>query len=873
MRTSMWWRRVVTYFNRGRLDDELRAEIDDHLERRRRQLIAEGMSPTEADAAARRAFGNVASVRDRMHDGWGFASLDSLLQDVRYGARILRRAPAFTAVAVLSLSLGIGAAAAVFNVADAVLFRSLSVRDPEHLQEVRATFTVGSMKKNVSPVSAAVLNEIRRSGHVAQATGFRTMDAGEMSAGAGPRPVRVEFVAPNYFDVLGVVAAAGRTLTASDAGTAPVPIVLSESLWRSAFGAEPSVVGRTVTLNATPSVVVGVARGFRGMLAERPADVLVPAAAAPVLEPTAATAGLRVIARMAPGASPVVAAQKLAALYIPPGSMMRGTDLRVVLVNARHGVSDVRETLERPLTVGLALVAVLMLLASANAGGLLLARFAARQGEFGVRVAIGAGRGRLLRQVLCEVVLLAAMAGATGLVVAAITAPALLRSMPIGSVPSDFEVRFDWRLIAFTAAVAMAAALIAAGASVLRLLRTNTAAILTLNSRSVVRGRRSLTQVLIAAQVACSLLLLVAAATMTRSLANLHRVDPGFDTTGAVAITVDALGRVPNADAFPAYFSRIYERLTATPGIARVSFAHVGLMTVGATTGTIDVPGWTPSSDEERFVRKFWVGPGFFETTGMRLLAGSTIGPAEAAGRERVVVVNQEFARLYFGSPGNAVGRTVNKGVRILGVVNDARYTTLREAPVRAMFEPHTQAPPRSAMTFVVRAEGDPAAATREAVAAIRAHDPRLRVAAEPLADVIGATLARERFVAALASIVCALAVLLSCAGLYASVAYAVSERRRELAVRLALGATGADIIRLVVRDPVRITLIGMIVGIPGAYAMTRAVASMLFGIEPFDPATVATSCAGLLAVATAAALVPARRATAIDAQESLKVL
>ena len=252
-------------------------------------------------------------------------------------------------MAVLSLSLGIGAAAAVFNVADAVLFRPLSVRDPEQLQEVRATFAVGSMKKNVSPVSPAVLNEIRRSGHVAEATGFRTMDAGEVSAGAGPRPVRVEFVAPNYFDVLGVVAAAGRTLTVSDAGTAPVPIVLSESLWRSAFGADAGVVGRTITLNATPSVVVGVARGFRGMLAERPADVLVPAAAASVLEPTAATAGLRVIARMAPGASPVVAAQKLAPLYIPSGSMMRGTDLRVMLVNARHGVSDVRETLERPL--------------------------------------------------------------------------------------------------------------------------------------------------------------------------------------------------------------------------------------------------------------------------------------------------------------------------------------------------------------------------------------------------------------------------------------------------------------------------------------------------------------------------------------------
>ena len=276
------------------------------------------------------------------------------------------------------------------------------------------------MKKNVSAVSPGVLNEIRRSGHVAEATGFRTMDAGEVTAGAGPRPVRVEFVAPNYFDVLGVVAVAGRTLTVSDAGTAPVPIVLSESLWRSAFGADAGVVGRAITLNATLSVVVGVARGFRGMLAERPADVLVPAAAASLLEPTAATAGLRVIARMASGASPVVAAQKLAPLYIPSDSMMRGTDLRVMLVNARHGVSDVRETLERPLTVGLALVAVLMLLASANAGGLLLARFAARQGEFGVRVAIGAGRGRLLRQVLCEVVLLAAMAGAAGLVVAAI---------------------------------------------------------------------------------------------------------------------------------------------------------------------------------------------------------------------------------------------------------------------------------------------------------------------------------------------------------------------------------------------------------------------------------------------------------------------
>jgi predicted permease len=805
-----------------------------------------------------------------------FATLDALMQDISFGTRLLRRSPTFTLVAVLSLAAGIGSTAAVFDIADAVLLRTLTVASPHRLREFRAFVGLGPSIKQLTSVPEDALSTIRNGARFGQVFGFRTVDDAVLSGdGAEQQALRIEFVSDNYFEALGIVPAAGRTLTRDDARTAPVPAVLSERLWRTVFASDAHIAGRPVTLNGTPSIVVGVARSFRGLLAERPADVMVPEWAGALIDPPTTRAGLRIMVRLHPGISPSAAEAQMASLYkhSAPNPMLRNADIRVTLRDAGRGVSGARETLERPLSLGLALVGVLLLVACANTGGLLLVRFASRSGEFGIRLAIGAGRGRLMRQVIVEALLLAVLSAIAGLLAARIAAPLLLRLIPVASVPPDFELRFDWRLALFTGAVATVAALVATAAPLFRLMRSNTSAILTANTRSIVRGRRRLTELLIAAQVACSLLLLVAAGAMARTLINLAHVDPGFDATGVVALTIDAGGRTRDEKSLREYYARLHERLAAAPQVLRVSSAQSGLMTNAATTGTVDIAGWSPRTDDDRWVRLFWVGPDFFDVLHMPMIAGSGIGSREASSRGRVAVVNRAFAEFYFGSVENALGRMVNGDVQIVGITADARYGTLRDEPVRAMFVPYTQAPSRDRRTFLVRIAGDTPGGIASALAAIHAEDPRVKVNVATLRDQIASTLSRERFVAILAIVLSALGLFLSCAGVYASVAYSVSARRPELALRLALGATGRDIVGLVLADPMRVTAIGLVLGVPGAYVMLRGVAALLFGVKPFDVVTVAVCGAGLLMIAAAAAVVPARRAAAIEPMECLKVM
>jgi predicted permease len=873
MRTSIWRRRVVARLTRSRLDDEMQEEIRDHLERRRQQLIADGMDPAAAAIEARRGFGNVTRVREELREGWGLPRLESLMQDVRYGVRMLRRAPGFTAVAVLSLSLGIGAAASVFNVADAVLFRPLSVRDPGTLRDFQASIGLGgSAKKGVSGADPAEIEAMRRTADFADLIAFRGIDDVALTTeGAEARIVRAELVSPEYFTVLGVAPQAGRLLDAADRGTLPVPVVVSDRLWRTAMAADPSVIGRSAIVNNAPAIIVGITTAFRGLVAERPADLFVPLDATAMVEPVAARTMARLVMRLRPGISTAVAEQKLGAIYRSLGpSMAREGELQLTLGDASRGVSDARGELRWPIVLGLVLVGALLIVACANTGGLLVARFAARRTEFGIRIAIGAGRVRLLRQLLVEALMLAVLAAAAGLLIAQAAAPILAAAVPAGSAPVAFEVRFDWRLIAFTILTSVAAAMGAAAMSLRQMMRSDTSAALNAGSRSVVRGRRTAMDALVAAQVGGALLLLIVTGGMGRTLLNLRHVDPGFDPGDAVAITVNASARALDPPALPAYFSALHDRIAGMPQVARVSLSQIGLMTRAMTTGTLDVPGWTPATDEERWVRFFWVGPNFFETTGMRIIAGESLGPRQT-GDGRVAVVSRQFAEFYFGSVQNALGRFVNRDVRIVGVVADARYNTVRDAPARVMFLPFTQAPARSTMTFIVRPAGDQRQAISAVTAAIRAHDPQLKVSATPMSSLVEATMGRERFAASVAAALTLLALVLSCAGVYATVAFAVSERRRELAVRFALGATGRDVARLVLQGPIRVALAGIVIGVPCAYALMRAVSALLFGVAPFDLVTVLAAGMVLLGVAVAAAALPAWRATSIDPQECLR--
>ena len=871
-KAAVFGRRLRAWLTRGRRDDELRAEIADHVERRRQQLVNEGMDPAHAALEARRMFGNVMAIREEARDMWSYRWIDTLAQDVRFGARLLLRTPLFTSVAVLSLAVGLGAAVAVFNVADAVLFRPLSVREPESLRGFQVDLRMGGAGKSTNGVPETGLAALQSGSDFADFIGFRVADDVALAGppGARSRATRVEFGSTNYFDVLGVAAIVGRLPTSADSRTSPTPIVITERLWRAAFEADAAIAGRAVTLNGHPAMITGVVRRFTGLVADRPADVFAPLESVSAIDPTLSNFVVVVVARLRPGVSVPVAEQKLASLYrIAMPGPTKGAQLRASMPSASRGVSGARGALERPLWLGLALVAILVVVACANTGGLMLSRFVSRQTEFGVRVAIGAGRWRLVRQLAVEALLVSAAAAAVALLVGWFSAPMLMRAMPETGSQVAFELRFDSRLVLFTLLLAVVCAGGAAAASLVRVWRSDPSILLTGESRSVVAGSRRITRVLIAAQVACSLLLVVGAVSMARTLVNLRRVPLGFDASRTFVVNVNAAG-LTDPSTMSSYHARLHERLAAVPGVERSTMAQMGILSSGSTVGSVQVPGFTPATDEDLISRMFFVGPDYFETLGMRILAGRGLSAGDGVGPVRTAVVNEQFATFYFGSVSGAMDRIVNRDVRIVGIVADALYNTLRDEPVRAMFVSYEQVR-RPAMAHIIRAAGDPAATMKAAREAVLAHDPRLRPRIATADELMTVSLARERFFASIAWALSGLALILACAGLYAAVTYAVSQRRGELAVRIALGASPRDVMSLVLRDPLTTTIVGIVVGVPGVYIVMRSAASLLFGVSPFDLPTIVLCGIALVTVGVLAAAWPARRALAIDPVAALR--
>ena len=862
-------RRVRAFITRGRRDDDLREEIESHIDARRLSLIHDGVDPRDAAYQARRMFGNPTAIRDDARDTVGMSSVEAVGQDVRFGWRLIVRSPLFTFIVVLSLSTSIAAAVAVFTVADAVLFRRLAVRTPGELRAFRADVSFGAATKTMHGVDDETFPVLQKATDFADLFAFRAADEVVVDGRQDSGLARVHFVSGNYFEVLGVSAARGRLLSDVDRSVDPIPVVITDRLWRSGFATDDDALGRTVMLNGHAAVIIGVVRTFEGMAADRPADVFAPLQSAVQVDPAQSNKVMRLVGRLHAGISIPLAEERLRALYLSAGpAMFKNAGVRVSLEDASRGFAETRDDLARPLWLGLALVAVVMLVACANTGGLLLSRFAARRGEFGVRVALGAGRVRLARQLFLEALLLAGASAAVGLIVGRATAPLLVALMPAAATGgAAFDLRLDGRLIAFTAILSSLAACGAVAASLLRLWRTDASALLSSDSRAVVSGTRRLTSVLIAAQVGCSLVLVVGAVSMGQTLLHLQRVSPGFDPDRTFTVTVDATGLVPR-DAAAEYHGRLHDRIVAAPGVLRATLAQLGPLTSASTVGSVDVVGGPPVADADRMVRMFFVGPDYFETLGMPLLAGRGITGQDTRGR--VAVVNDRFATFFFGTPAAALGRIVNKDVRIVGVAADAHYSSPRDDVPRAMFVPYTPMQ-RTQMTHLVRASADRPAAMRAVREAISSYDARLRPKMTTSEDLVAAAVVRERFFSVIAVTVSALALLLAAAGLYAAVAYAVSQRRAEIAVRLALGASSRDILMLVMRDPFMTTLTGVALGVPGAYIVMRAAASLLFGVAAFEPVTVAACGVALTGIAVCTAAVAARRAIAVDPIDTLR--
>jgi predicted permease len=864
-------RRVFARLRRSSLDDELRQEMAQHLALRRQQLIDDGMDPRDAAFEARRMFGNALVLREEARRTWSLGALDTIAQDVRFALRLLGRTPLFTATVVLSLALGIGAAAAVFQLADAVLFRPLPVRAPQALWSFSAVQRIGAATKEVGGVDDETFARMAQQEAFAPFVGSRPFDEVSIDGGGVPATVRAEAVSSNYFDTLGVRFIRGTRGPDPQSSGGLLPVVLSERISRAIFPSDSQVIGRVITINDKKAVVYGIVGPFRGVSADRPADVFLRLADSAAVS-NGSDSQIRLVLRLPAGTPIAEAEQRMAALFRETsGRVIPGARVEVQLVSARHGISDTRAALERPLVLGLVLVGVLLLVASTNAGGLMLARLASRRGELAVRMAIGAGRARLVRQLTVEALVIAAAAAVLGLFAGSIVGPLLSRSIP-SSVPIDYDLRLDGRLFAFTAAASLAAALMAVTASIFRLRQSDITTLLAGESRTVVAGNRRTTNVLVGAQVACTMLLLLGAAALTRTLINLRSVPLGFTTDAVFAVDVDGTGRADARGGPTAYFSALLNEASSAPFVASATLAQFRLMVHAATTGTLTTGGFTPGSDEDRWVRMYFVGPRYFETVGMPLLLGRDVQAADQAGRERVAIVNETLAKFYFKTADEAIGRIVNKDVRIVGVVADARYDTLRDEPARVMFIPYTQAPTRTRMSLLVRSSGDRAAAIGSVLERLRRVDPELRAHVTTGDAWISAAVARERFVASIALALSVLALFLACAGLYAAVAAATAQRRGEIAVRMALGASRSSIFTFVLRDPLRTTLAGVTAGIPGAIVLIRLAQSLLFGVGVVDVPALVLCTILVVAVALAAAIVPARRAAGIDPAVALRV-
>jgi predicted permease len=839
---------------------------------------------------------------------------DQVSQDIHYGLRTLRRSPGFTIVAVLTLALGIGANTAIFSVVDAILLKMLPVRSPEELikVEVRAR----QQPFDSYRFSYPLFQDVREGGRslvdvfAAGGTGLWELTFTQPGAEVRPEKVRGEMVSGSYFTDLGVQPVLGRLLAEDDARTRgghPVAVI-SHRLWTSRFGNSPEVVGRTFRLNDTLFTIVGITpREFFGFQPGLAPEVWVPMVMQTQVYPGRATldnynhSWMAVMGRLKPGVTheQVTAAMRVKfrqsleaqAATMPERARQQFFDQDIRVVEGRSGLDQVRKRFSQPLMILTVVVGLVLLIACVNVANLLLARASARKREAAVRLALGAGRGRLVRQLLTESALLAMIGGALGLALAYGGADLLVNLVSAGPFPFVLDVSPDLRVLGFNAAVVLFAGMLFGVAPALQGSRADLRATLggsfgRTGGKHGMRARRVLTVV----QVAFSLMLLVGAGLFLRTLYNLTTFDVGFNRDNLLMVRLMpsdngyALprGRNVNEQARKAavarlqgLYSRLIERIEAIPGVRSATLAECGQM-AGCNNGRccVQVEGYTPRQDEERRVGYEIVGPRYFETMGMTLLEGRDFNAGDTTGAPDVVVINETMARYYFGNA-SAVGKRFQfdepERIEIIGVVKDTKNNSVREEAENFVYFPVPQQISDMAM-LSVRTQGAPEALTAQVVQAIEDVDARVRpLETQTLNQALDNVISQERLVAQLSSFFGLVALALTCVGLYGLVAYSVVRRTTEIGLRSALGAQKSDILRLILREDLRLVSLGLLLGIAGAVATTRLARSLLFELEPNDPPTIAAAALVMIAVALLAGYLPARRAARIHPMSALR--
>jgi predicted permease len=887
------------------LERELRADLELEEEERREQ----GLSPDEARREARRAFGNTTLIKEQTHEAWGWAALEHFAQDIRYGVRQLRRAPAFTIAAVLILALGIGAVTAVFSLIDAALLRMLPVVKPEQLVEFRAinpAFPVNDA------FSYPTFQELKgQTQLLAGVLAFRKLNRVDVEVDGRGGLAEGQLVSGNYFAMLGVGATRGRTLLPVDetvAGSSPVAVI-GYDYWRTRFALDPDIVGKHVRINNVPFTIVGVTEPeFYGVQPGEKVEISVPLTMIGAVYPGFANAGgpadalkapfrnwLHVMGRLPDGVTwerataglePVFAQCMRDAAASLAGTPVDSPAVRQTFLNFRlrlepgsQGLAALRQQFSKPLWILMAIVGLLLLITCANVANLLLARANAREKEVAMRLALGAGKGRLVRQLLTESILLGLGGGVLGVGLAYWGTSLLLALMARGRSPVSLGARPDLKVLAFALGVSLFTALVFGTIPAWRLADVDPSRGLAQNARSSAAPatRFRLGKSLVVLQVAISLVLVVGAGLLVGTLANLRDFYPGFDRDKMLLFSVDPTVIGYN-DVVPIY-ERLLTRLRALPGVRLASLSVHQPLSTNLSATAVKVQGPALGQPEDLApVNIEPVGPDYFATMGTPLLRGRDFLWNDRSGSNKVAIVSESLARHYFGDA-NPIGRFVSipgfigdsSWIQIVGEIPDTKFHDLRETQTLVLYLPLFQLPEGGA-TFELRTALDPAYVQSAALDVVRALDPRLPVDSVKTLDVqLNDSLVQERLVGSLSGLFAALALLLTSVGLYGLMAYTVQRRTGEIGIRMALGADRVRVARMVLSETLLLVVGGLAVGVPGAAFASRLIASQLFQIKPWDPVTFLGACMLVTVVTIMASYIPVRRAASIDPMQALR--
>jgi predicted permease len=908
------------FFRRGRWDDERRLEIETHLAIEIDENLARGMPPSEARWAAQRKFGNATRIREEIFRMNTIGILDALWRDLRHAARLLQLNPAFSSVAVLSLALGIGVNTAVFSLVNEVLLRSLSVKNPGELVLFRAVEGVGgrlsragenngsidaATGRNSSTSFSLLIFERFRSHPSALSDVFAFAPVSQPNVLIDGQPelaASVQLVSGSYHGGLGVPARLGRVFTEEDDQSSVPPVaVISYRYWDARFGRDPGVIGKTIAVNRVSTSIVGVTPpGFDGTAqAGESSDISLILAHHLLYQPARIERmqpwywWLRVMGRVAPGATAAQARASLEPIFqaaaregwvegrsrdLTPRAMPG--DSTLAADPGAQGENNTRRQYAKSLYLLMGLVGLVLLAACANVANLLLARGAARRREIALRLALGAGRGRVVAQLLTESLLLAGVGALLGTLLAWRGRGLLLALRPFGATMAVLvlDLPLDVRVLTFTTLAAVLTALLFGLAPALRVTRVDLAAEFQGGVRSLGgRGRSRLSQTLMVVQIALSLVLLVSTGLFVRTLRNLEQVDVGFNHRGLVLFQVEANSAGYPREQFAALHARLRDRLERVPGVRSATFSRIAVLSRVRQNNTITVTGSPPPPDATA-VNMNGLAANFFSAMQLPIVLGRGFAERDDVAAPKVAVVNQALVRKYFGheSPlGRQIVYTVgpfNKAaVEVVGVAADAKYTDLRTPIPPTLYVPALQQVGGEA-NFALRLDGDAAAVFPAIRAAVREIDPtlpvlNLRTQDEQLDRLNG----QELLFARLSGLFGLLALALAGVGLYGLMSYSVLRRTAEIGLRIALGAVPAHVLRMMLRESLTLGCAGVVVGVAAAAGLSGLVKSMLFGLSPTDPLTYAVVAALLLGAALLASYLPARRASRLEPTEALR--